>query len=475
MSATHTPLTLYQKLYQQNTITKIDADHVLLYVDFHVLNEYTSPQAFSGLRAKGRRVWRPKSNLAIVDHVNSTRDLELSHMRDAQAAEQIRYLRKNCDEFGIELFDLVDPRRGIEHVAVPEQGMVRPGMVIVCGDSHTTTYGAFGALGFGIGTSDVEHALASQSLVYKPLKDFRVDVHGHLPQGVTAKDLVMNVIGIVGASGATGYAVEFCGSGISALSMESRMTICNMAMECGARAAIIAPDQTTIDYMRQKPRSPSEEILGDWRNYWGHHYTDADAEFDRSIGVDAAKIAPFVTWGTSPDQVVPITGRVPFPEQVENDQSHDAALRALAYMDLVPGTPIQQVTIDHAFIGSCTNSRIEDLRSAADVLRGRNVAPGVRAIVVPGSQSVKRQAEKEGLSSAFKAAGFEWRESGCSMCLAMNDDILPPGSRCASSTNRNFEGRQGRDARTHLMSPAMVAAAAIKGRLTDVRTLGSSA
>ncbi len=467
------PTTLYQKLSHQNTVKQIDAEHVLLYIDLHILNEYTSPQAFSGIRSAGRSVFCPEAALAIVDHVNPTRDTAVDDMQDKQAAEQIRYLTKNCAEFGIEMFGLGDPRRGIEHVVAPEQGFIQPGMVVACGDSHTTTYGAFGALGFGIGTSDVEHVLCTQTVVYKLLKNMKVEISGKLSAGATSKDLIMAVIAEVGAAGAVGQAIEFGGEAIKNLSMAGRMTLCNMAMECGARAALIAPDQKTLDYLKGRPRSPSQKTFQRASNYWRSLASDAGAEFDRVVMIDASDVPPLVTFGTSPDQSVAIDARIPDPSSARTQKERDSLISALAYMDLTPGTLMTDIRVDHVFIGSCTNSRLEDLRDVARVVNGRRVADGVRALIVPGSQEVKRRAEAEGLAKTFTDAGFEWRHSGCSMCLAMNDDVLPPGARCASSTNRNFEGRQGRGARTHLMSPAMAAAAAINGKLTDIRRLGA--
>lgn len=453
-----------------HTVRRLDERHVLLYVDRHILNEYTSPQAFTGLRQAGRKVWRPEGSLAIVDHVNPTASARTRVIADPEAARQVDYLDENCQDFSIELFGILDARQGIEHVVVPEQGMALPGMVIACGDSHTTTYGALGVLGFGIGTSDVEHVLATQTIVYEQLRNMRVTIRGDLPLGVTAKDVVMTIIRRIGVAGATGYAVEFSGTGIDALDLAGRMTICNMIVEAGARGALIAPDETVFGFLERKPRAPRETAWTDARQAWQSLRTDADATFERELQLDAAVIAPLVSWGTSPDQVISIVDRVPDPA-VETDANRRQSMqRALDYMDLDAGMPIQSVKIDRAFIGSCTNGRIEDLRSAAHILAGRKVAKHVRAMVVPGSSQVRRDAEFEGLDRIFIDAGFEWRQSGCSMCLAMNDDVLGPGERCASSTNRNFEGRQGRGGRTHLMSPAMVAAAAVAGRLADVRS-----
>lgn len=465
--------TLYDKIVDAHTVRTIGETgrDVLLYVDRTVLNEYTSPQAFTGLRQAGRRVWRPRAALGVVDHVNPTAADRSGEVPDAGGAEQIRYFARNCKDFGIEHLDILDPRQGIEHVVMPELGLVLPGMVIAAGDSHTTTYGAFGALGFGIGTSDIEHYLATQTLVYRRLRNMRVRVEGRLPAGATSKDIVMALIHEIGASGATGYAIEFAGDAIGALSVEGRMTICNMAVECGARGALVAPDRKVLDYIAGKPRAPEGVLWEEAMRHWQELCSDAGAVFDREVRLDAAEIAPLVTWGTSPDQSIPITGSIPDPSWETTPSRRQDAERALAYMGLQPGMPATSIQIDRAFIGSCTNARIEDLRAAAAVLQGQRVAEGVRAMIVPGSSAVRRQAEAEGLDAVFRAAGFEWRQSGCSMCLAMNDDVAAAGERCASSTNRNFEGRQGSGARTHLMSPAMVAAAAVAGHLCDVRSL----
>lgn len=458
-------LTLYEKLVAQNTVRRIDDGTVLLYVDFHIMNEYTSPQAFAGLHAAGRDVWRSDAHLAVVDHVNPTRPIaRVEDIEDEGGRLQIQTLSANCERHGIELFDLFDPRQGIEHIVVPENGMAWPGMVIACGDSHTTTYGAFGALGFGIGTSEIEHVLATQTLAYTVLKPMRVTVTGALGPGCTAKDIVMAFIAKVGAAGASGYAVEFAGEAIEALDMAGRMTICNMAVEAGGRAAVIAPDETVFAYLKGRERAPQGDAWTQAMAHWRMLKSDKGAVFAKEVSLDASAIAPLVTWGTSPDQALPISGSVPTPQSPADE-------RALSYMGLAPGTPLAAITIDRAFIGSCTNSRIEDLRRAAAIIKGRTVAPHVTAIVVPGSKQVRAAAEAEGLDRLFLEAGFEWRGSGCSMCLAMNDDVAANGERCASSTNRNFEGRQGRGARTHLMSPEMVAAAAVAGHLTDARAL----
>ncbi|MBR1175242.1 3-isopropylmalate dehydratase large subunit [Bradyrhizobium sp. KB893862 SZCCT0404] len=464
--------TLYDKLVDAHVVRNLDdSGLVLLYVDRTVLNEYTSPQAFAGLRAAGRKVWNPKAALMVVDHVNPTAAQRTRTMPDAGAARQVDYFAENARDFGIEYFDILDPRQGIEHVVAPEQGLVMPGMVIAAGDSHTTAYGAFGALGYGIGTSDIEHYLATSTVRYRRLKTMRIDLTGSLPLGVTSKDVVMEVIRRIGADGATGYAVEFSGPVVANMSVESRIVMSIMIVEAGARGVVIAPDQKVLDYLKGRPRSPKGDMWERAANSWLTLASDVDARFDRDVTLDVSEVAPLVTWGTSPDQAIAVTDSVPDPAQSPTSDRRAAAIRALNYMGLKPGVPIQSVPIDFAFIGSCTNSRIEDLRDAAQVFRGRRVATGVRAIVVPGSTQVRVQAEAEGIAKVFADAGVEWRQSGCSMCLAMNDDVLKPGERCASSTNRNFEGRQGAGARTHLMSPAMVAAAAVTGHITDVRSL----
>jgi 3-isopropylmalate/(R)-2-methylmalate dehydratase large subunit len=469
------PRTLYEKLVDSHTVATLEpgGETVLLYIDRSVLNEYTSPQAFTGLREGGRAVWRPDALLGVVDHVNSTAPVRTRRMPDVGGAEQVAYFERNCRDFGIELFDILHPMQGIEHVVAPELGLVLPGMVVAAGDSHTTTYGAFGALGFGIGTSDIEHMLATSTVVYRPLRPMRVEVTGRLAVGVTAKDVVMALIGRIGADGASGCVLEFAGDAISALSVEGRMTICNMAVECGARGALVAPDRKVFDFLAPKPRAPQGDAWEAAVQAWQALRSDADAVFAREVWLEGQAIEPMVTWGTSPDQAAAITGAVPDPQREATPARRRDAARALDYMGLTPGARLEDIRIDRAFIGSCTNARIEDLRDAAQILRGRRVADGVRAMVVPGSSAVRREAELEGLDRIFTEAGFEWRQAGCSMCLAMNDDVLAPGERCASSTNRNFEGRQGAGGRTHLMSPAMVAAAAVCGRLADVRRLGA--
>src|SRR5476651_2431666 len=468
--------TLYDKHIDAHTVCRLDDQgHVLLYIDRQVINEYTSPQAFSGLRDAKREVWRPETALAVVDHVNPTAPVRIAAMPDAGGARQVSYLAENCRDFGIELLDILDKRQGIEHVIAPEQGFILPGMVIAAGDSHTTTYGALGAFGFGIGTSEIEHLLATQTLVYKRLKTMRVTVNGTLNNGITAKDVVMALVAKIGAAGATGYAIEFRGQGIDMLSVEGRMTICNMAVEAGARGAFMAPDDKVFAYLQDKPRAPKGQQWQDAVHVWRNLRSDDGAVFDLEVELNAQDIAPMVSWGTSPDQALAISGQVPDPESEPDASRRKDLQRALNYMGLRAGQPLNSINISHAFIGSCTNARIEDLRAAAEVVRGKTVASHVRAMIVPGSSQVRAQAEEEGLAAIFMQAGFEWRQSGCSMCLAMNDDVLSPGDRCASSTNRNFEGRQGAGARTHLMSPAMVAAAAICGHLTDVRHFGDRA
>ena len=462
MSPRTPPRTLYRKLVDAHTVTALDDEHVLLFCDLHLMNEYTSPQAFAGLHERGLPVAMPGHNVATVSHVIPTHAVGRRTIADPAAALQASHLARNCRRHGIALFDTNDALQGIEHIVAPEHGMIRPGMVAICGDSHTTTYGALGALGFGIGTSEVEHLLATQTLVYRLAGDLRIRVDGPLPFGTTAKDLVLTIIGRIGAQGARGYAVEFCGTTIDALSIEARFTLCNMAVEAGARGALIAPDAKAIDYVLAR----ATDIDGSMRDgaiaAWTDLRSDDDALFDVEHVFDAADIAPTVTWGTSPDQAIAIDRTIPCIDGT------DAALR---YTGLAAGRSMEGVPIQHVFIGSCTNGRIEDLRAAADVVRGRVVAAGVRAMVVPGSGTVKAQAEAEGLADVFVAAGFEWRKPGCSMCLAMNDDVLADGVRCASTTNRNFEGRQGRGSITHLMSPAMAAAAAVTGAITDVRRL----
>ncbi|SAK68214.1 3-isopropylmalate dehydratase large subunit [Caballeronia ptereochthonis] len=463
--------TLYQKFVDSHTVTRIDEHNVLLYADLHLMNEYTSPQAFSALDARGRAVRRPRQQLAVVSHIIPTHAESPRVIRDAASLLQARNLARNCERAGIRLFAADDPLQGIEHIVAPELGLIRPGMVVLCGDSHTTTYGALGALGFGIGTSEVEHVLATQTLVYRLARTMRITIDGALPYGTSSKDVVIWIISKIGAQGARGYAVEFAGSTIASLSAEARMTLCNMTVEAGARAALIAPDATTFEYVRAHTPSLDDTAwhvaLEDWREL----HSDAGAQFDAEHRFDARNIAPFVTWGTSPDQAVAIDQPIPDEAAQTTPEAAASLRRALDYMGLAANRPIAGTRIDRVFIGSCTNGRIEDLRTVAAIVRGKRVAPGVRAMVVPGSGSVRRAADQEGIAKTLIDAGFEWREPGCSMCLAMNDDVLEAGERCASTTNRNFEGRQGRGGRTHLMSPAMAAAAALTGCITDVRKL----
>lgn len=462
--------TLYRKLVDSHTVSVVDAQNVLLYVDLHTMNEYTSPQAFAGLEAKGRAVLRPRQHLAVVSHVIPTRVESPRLIREPSSHLQAETLTNNCAKAGIRLYGINDPQQGIEHIVAPEHGLVRPGMVVLCGDSHSTTYGALGALGFGIGTSEVEHVLATQTLVYRVAKTMRITVDGALPYGTWSKDLAIWIISRIGVQGARGYAVEYTGSTIAVLSAEARMTLCNITYESGARAALIAPDATTLEYVHARANLDAELWQAALRD-WSDLHSDDDVVFDAEFHFDAREIVPFVTWGTSPDQAIPVDGLVPAPEHLGTPEAVKSARRALDYIGLKPLEPIAGTPINRVFIGSCTNGRIEDLRAAASVVRGRRVAPGIRAMVVPGSGMVRRQAEAEGIARVLIDAGFEWREAGCSMCLAMNGDVLAEGERCASTTNRNFEGRQGRGGRTHLMSPAMAAAAALTGRITDVRKL----
>ncbi|WP_296595039.1 3-isopropylmalate dehydratase large subunit [Phenylobacterium sp.] len=462
--------TLYDKIWDAHVVDTQDGESIL-YIDLHLIHEVTTPQAFAGLRANRRGVRRPDRTLAVADHNVPTEGqaLGVDAVADEEARLQLQTLGKNVAEYGIEYFPMGDIRNGIVHVVGPEQGRTQPGMTIVCGDSHTSTHGAFGALAHGIGTSEVEHVLATQTLRQKKAKNFRVRIEGEPAPGVGAKDYALAVIGEIGTAGGTGYVIEYAGSAVRALSMEGRMTLCNLTIEGGARAGLVAPDETTFEYIKGRPAAPKG---GAWEmalSYWKTFFTDEDAVFDREIVLDAATIAPSVTWGTSPEDVIPITGVVPSPDSFDTPDKRASAARALEYMGLTAGQKITDAKVDVVFIGSCTNSRIEDLRAAAAIAEGRRVAEGVRAMVVPGSGLVAAQAEEEGLDEVFKAAGFEWREPGCSMCLGMNPDKLTPGQRSASTSNRNFEGRQGRGGRTHLMSPAMAAAAAIAGHIADVR------
>ena len=502
MTNSTAPRTLFEKVWHAHLVAEPANEPSLLYIDLHLVHEVTSPQAFEGLRLAGRKVRRPDRHLATVDHnvpTSSVQDRLL--IADQIAAKQVDALRRNCNEFDIELFDVQDASQGIVHMIGPELGATKPGMTIVCGDSHTSTHGAFGALAFGIGTSEVEHVMATQTLPQDKPRTFRINVEGELPFGVTAKDIILDIIGRIGTDGATGHVVEYAGSAIRALSMEGRMTVCNMSIEAGARAGMIAPDDTTFAYLKGRRFSPqghlhhaasaagasvaAESLIspldipsantGDdaWEaavSHWRTYVTDEGAIFDREMTVDATTLAPRVTWGTSPGMVTSIESNVPSVDDALSDADRKSFARALEYMGLKPGLPMTEIKVDVVFLGSCTNARIEDLRAAATIVRGHHVATAVRAMVVPGSQVVKHQAEAEGLDLVFKSAGFEWREPGCSMCLGMNPDILAPGERCASTSNRNFEGRQGRGGRTHLVSPVMAAAAAITGHFTDVRT-----
>jgi len=460
--------TLFEKIWDAHVVREVEGGRALLYIDRHLVHEVTSPQAFDGLRLTGRRVRRPDATIAVLDHNVPTYDRALP-VRMPDSALQIATLEKNCREFGLTLFDMKDPRQGIVHVIAPEQGFTLPGATVVCGDSHTSTHGAFGALAFGIGTSEVEHVLATQTLLQARPKTMRVWVEGLLPFGSTAKDLMLAIIGAIGTDGGTGHVLEYSGEAISSLSMEGRMTLCNMSIEAGARAGMIAPDEKTYAYLEGRPFAPTGRLWEAALDAWRALPTDDGATFDKETTLRAADVAPQVTWGSNPAQVAPVTGSVPDPSQYADPGTRESVQRALAYMDLRPGTPIVDIPVDRVFIGSCTNARIEDLRAAARVLDGRRVASSVTAMVVPGSGLVKRQAEQEGLDTIFKAAGVEWREAGCSMCLAMNEDRLEPGQRCASTSNRNFEGRQGAGGRTHLVSPAMAAAAAVAGHFVDIR------
>ncbi|MGU5681429.1 3-isopropylmalate dehydratase large subunit [Aeromonas allosaccharophila] len=462
--------TLYQKVFDAHVVREVEGETPLIYIDRHLVHEVTSPQAFDGLRAMNRQLRRPDLTWATMDHNVSTTTKDIAASGE-MARIQMETLADNCKAFGVRLYDLNHKYQGIVHVMGPELGITLPGTTIVCGDSHTATHGAFGSLAFGIGTSEVEHVMATQTLKQGRAKTMRISVNGKLAEGISAKDVVLAIIGRVGHAGGTGYVVEFAGEAIAGLSMEGRMTVCNMAIELGAKAGMIAPDQTTIDYIRGKEFSPKGEALEQAIAYWQSLKSDADAKFDAEVVLDAADIAPQVTWGTNPGQVIAVNEPIPAPESFSDLMEQQSARKALAYMDLQPGQKLSDVAIDKVFIGSCTNSRIEDLRAAAAIARGRKVAAGVQALVVPGSEQVKAQAEAEGLDKIFIEAGFEWRLPGCSMCLAMNNDRLQPGERCASTSNRNFEGRQGRAGRTHLVSPAMAAAAAVTGRFADIRAL----
>ena len=470
MSTKSAPRTLFEKVWQQHVVAEPKGEPTILYIDLQLVHEVTSPQAFEGLRLAGRKLRHPERHIATVDHnVPTTSVQDRLVITDQIANAQVQALRKNCADFGVEFFDVQDAAQGIVHMIGPELGATKPGMTIVCGDSHTSTHGAFGALAFGIGTSEVEHVMATQTLPQAKPKTFRINVEGDLPTGVTAKDIILDIIGRIGTDGATGYVVEYAGSAIRALSMEGRMTVCNMSIEAGARAGMIAPDEKTFAYLKGRRFVPKGEAWDLAVEQWSSLVSDTGAVFDRELTIDATKLAPSVTWGTSPGMVTTITSTVPTLADARTDADRKSFERAYEYMALKPGTKVEDISVDAVFLGSCTNGRIEDLRAAAKIVDGYHVATTVRAMVVPGSQHVKRQAEAEGLDAVFKSAGFEWREPGCSMCLGMNPDILSPGERCASTSNRNFEGRQGRGGRTHLLSPQMAAAAAITGHLTDVR------
>jgi len=465
------PRTLYDKIWDDHLVDTAEDGTSLLYIDRHLVHEVTSPQAFEGLRMAHRPVHQPGKTLAVVDHNVPTTPDRHTGIKNEESRIQVEALAKNAAEFGIDYYSENDKRQGIVHIVGPEQGFTLPGMTIVCGDSHTSTHGAFGALAHGIGTSEVEHVLATQTLIQSKAKNMLVQVDGELPEGVTAKDIVLAIIGEIGTAGGTGYVIEYAGEAIRSLSMEGRMTVCNMSIEGGARAGLIAPDETTFAYIKDKPRAPKGKAWDMALEYWKSLKTDEGAHYDKVVRLDAANLPPIVTWGSSPEDVVSIEGVVPNPDDIEDANKRKSKWRALDYMGLKPGIRMTDIAIDRAFIGSCTNGRIEDLREVAKIVEGKTVAPTVSAMIVPGSGLVKEQAEAEGLDKIFLAAGFEWREPGCSMCLAMNDDRLAPGERCASTSNRNFEGRQGFKGRTHLVSPAMAAAAAIAGHFVDVRKL----
>ena len=468
MSASR-PRTLFDKIWDAHVVETLPDGTAILYIDKHLTHEVTSPQAYEGLRMAGRKVRRPDATIAVVDHNIATDASRYGTIEDPESRQQVETLERNVKEFGVPYIPLDDKRQGIVHVIGPELGLSLPGMTIVCGDSHTSTHGAMGALAFGIGTSEVEHVLATQTLLQKPAKNMRVVVDGVLPVGCTAKDIVLAIIGKIGTAGGTGHVIEFAGEAIRALDMAGRMTVCNMSIEAGARAGMVAPDQTTFDYVKGRPFAPKGEAYDRAVAWWKTLPSDADAVFDKEVRLDAAEIIPQLTWGTSPEDVLPITGVIPNPADYADEARRAQVQRMVDYMGLTPGQRIQDLKVDVVFIGSCTNSRIEDIRVAAAIAKGRKVADGVRALVVPGSGLVKEQAEQEGLDRILKDAGFEWREAGCSMCLGMNPDKLKPGQRCASTSNRNFEGRQGPGGRTHLLSPAMAAAAAVAGHLADVR------
>ncbi|MBO6902904.1 MAG: 3-isopropylmalate dehydratase large subunit [Rhizobiaceae bacterium] len=463
------PRTLYDKIFDEHVVNRQEDGTCLLYIDRHLVHEVTSPQAFEGLRMASRPVRAPEKTLAVVDHNVPTSPDRAQGIKNEESRIQVEALAKNAADFGIEYYNEADRRQGIVHIIGPEQGFTLPGMTIVCGDSHTSTHGAFGALAHGIGTSEVEHVLATQTLIQKKAKNMLVRVNGKAPEGVTAKDIILAIIGEIGTAGGTGYVIEYAGEAIQALSMEGRMTVCNMSIEGGARAGLIAPDETTFAYVKDKPRAPKGAAWDMALDYWKTLKTDEGAHFDKIVELDAASLPPIVTWGSSPEDVVAVTGEVPDPDAIADENKRNSKKRALAYMGLAAGTRITDIELDRVFIGSCTNGRIEDLRAVAKVVEGKTVHPRVNAMIVPGSGLVKAQAEAEGLDKIFRAAGFDWREPGCSMCLAMNDDRLKPEERCASTSNRNFEGRQGFKGRTHLVSPAMAGAAAIAGKFVDIR------
>jgi 3-isopropylmalate/(R)-2-methylmalate dehydratase large subunit len=468
MSASR-PRTLFDKIWDAHVVETLPDGTALLYIDKHLTHEVTSPQAFEGLRLAGRKVRRPDATIAVVDHNIATDSSRYGTIEDPESRQQVETLERNVAEFGVPYIPLTDRRQGIVHVIGPELGLSLPGMTLVCGDSHTSTHGAMGALAFGIGTSEVEHVLATQTLLQKPAKNMRVVVDGTLPVGCTAKDIVLAIIGRIGTAGGTGHVIEYAGEAIRALDMAGRMTVCNMTIEAGARAGMVAPDQTTFDYVKGRPFAPKGEAYDRAVAWWKTLPSDPGAHFDKEVRLDASQIVPQVTWGTSPEDVLPITGNIPDPAAITDETRREQVQRMVDYMGLLPGQKLTELKVDVVFIGSCTNSRIEDIRAAAAIAQGRKVAEGVRALVVPGSGLVKAQAEEEGLDRVLREAGFEWREAGCSMCLGMNPDKLTPGQRCASTSNRNFEGRQGPGGRTHLLSPAMAAAAALAGRLADVR------
>ena len=462
--------TLFEKIWDKHLVASIDSDTNLVFIDLHLVHEVTSPQAFDSLRISNRQVKHPELTLATVDHGVPTSNRSLG-IKDPLSKKQIDALENNCKEFGVTLFGVNDPRQGIVHVIGPEQGITQPGMTIVCGDSHTATHGAFGALAFGIGTSEVEHVLATQTLAMEKPKTMKVEVKGALPKGVGPKDVILGIIRKIGTGGGTGHVIEYVGDFIKDLSMENRMTICNMSIEGGARAGMIAPDEVTFEYLKNKNYAPKGADWDDAIDEWSELFTDEDAVYDKEIVIDASELEPSISWGTNPSQVIFINDSIPHPDDFTNNSDKEAAKRALEYMDLTPGQKIKDIKLDRIFIGSCTNGRIEDLRDAAAIVKGKKINDGLEAMVVPGSTLVKKQAEEEGLDKIFIDAGFDWREAGCSMCLGMNPDILQPGERCASTSNRNYEGRQGAGGRTHLVSPKMAAAAAIEGTFVDIRTI----